>query len=164
MDEDSELIRRYTRENAEEAFAALVRRHVDLVFSIARIPNLARNGQVRDVEGIDENTIFAVRTWMKEDPQSAIRWLGSIPPEGNQRMHMIEAFIAIELGSDPEIAFLLANSIGNESARVRRLKDVVTIWAPVDSASAATAVRTADVPEKARVLLLREVERSSRPR
>ena len=35
MDEDSELIRRHIREGAEEAFAALVRRHVELVFSTA---------------------------------------------------------------------------------------------------------------------------------
>ena len=41
-DEDSELIQRHTLENAEEAFAALVRRHVDLVFSSVLRP---ANGQ-----------------------------------------------------------------------------------------------------------------------
>ena len=34
-DEDSELLRRYADEKSEEAFAALVRRHLDLVYSVA---------------------------------------------------------------------------------------------------------------------------------
>ena len=35
MTDDAELLRRYVREGAEDAFADLVRRHVDLVYSAA---------------------------------------------------------------------------------------------------------------------------------
>lgn len=34
-EDDSELLRRYAEERSEEAFAALVRRHIDLVYSVA---------------------------------------------------------------------------------------------------------------------------------
>jgi hypothetical protein len=44
-DDDLELLARYTRQHAEEAFAEIVRRHLDLVFSAAlrhvRSPQLA---------------------------------------------------------------------------------------------------------------------------
>src|SRR5256886_7012087 len=44
-DTDLELLRRYTRQQAEDAFAALVRRHLNLVYSAAlrqvRSPQLA---------------------------------------------------------------------------------------------------------------------------
>ena len=44
-DTDLQLLARYTRQNAEDAFAELVRRHLDLVFSAAlrqvRSPQLA---------------------------------------------------------------------------------------------------------------------------
>ena len=35
MSEDAELLRRYATENSEAAFAELIRRHVDLVYSAA---------------------------------------------------------------------------------------------------------------------------------
>src|SRR4051812_18722784 len=36
MIEDTELLRRYAREKSEDAFAELVRRRIDLVYSVAR--------------------------------------------------------------------------------------------------------------------------------
>src|SRR5215212_3950498 len=47
MPDDHELLRRYVDENAEDAFTALVQRHVDLVYAVARRktggdPHLAR--------------------------------------------------------------------------------------------------------------------------
>src|SRR5687768_6113668 len=35
MDDDSELLRRFTHQHSQEAFAELVRRHVDLVYAVA---------------------------------------------------------------------------------------------------------------------------------
>ena len=35
QNQDSELLRRYTEEKSEAAFAELVRRHLDLVYSVA---------------------------------------------------------------------------------------------------------------------------------
>lgn len=37
-DNDLQLLARYTRQNAEDAFAEIVRRHLDLVFSAALRP------------------------------------------------------------------------------------------------------------------------------
>jgi hypothetical protein len=37
-DNDLHLLARYTRQNAEDAFAEIVRRHLDLVFSDALCP------------------------------------------------------------------------------------------------------------------------------
>jgi hypothetical protein len=96
--------------------------------------------------------------------QAAIRWLGSVPTDGNQRTHTIEALIAIETGDDPEIAFLLANSISLESSRISRLRDVLRAWAPLDRAAAAGAVRSADVSDENRAFLLTFVERESQSR
>jgi DNA-directed RNA polymerase sigma subunit (sigma70/sigma32) len=39
MTSDGELLRRYTESNSEDAFAELVRRHLDLVYSAARQKN-----------------------------------------------------------------------------------------------------------------------------
>lgn len=130
---------------------------------LAHIGNLGHNPKVQDV-GVDAATVAIVRSWLKQDPKAAIQWLGSVPAEGNQQLHTIEAFVAIEAEADPEIAFMLVNSIGSETSRMNRFTDVLRAWARVDPAAAANAVPTADVSEENRAHLREFVEREARPR
>lgn len=103
------------------------------------------------------------RAWMKADPQAVFTWLGSIPTERNQRMHTIEAIIAIELESDPEAALLLANYHSKESSRIGRLRDVVSVWASLDPSAATEATQNANVSEQDRAQLLKAVRNLSHP-
>ncbi len=131
--------------------------------ALAHIGNLGPNPRVEN-SGLDAAAVAAIREWMKRDPKAALQWVASVPAERNQQLHTIEAFIAIEEDGDPELAFLLANSIGLETSRVARLVDVLKVWAPRDPAAAGAAVQTADVSEEKRAFLLKKVEIESRPR
>lgn len=129
---------------------------------LAHVGNIVRDGKIEPNRGLDAATVAVFRAWMEQDPSAAIQWLGTLPPEGNQRMHTQEALIAIELETDPETAFLLANSIGLETSRISRLRDVVRAWAPRDLAAATAAVQGADVSEEMRAMLLAFAQRESR--
>jgi hypothetical protein len=55
--DDMELVRRYTRDDSEEAFATLVSRHINLVYSVA-LRQLA--GSVDPLEAIQRLKSFSV--------------------------------------------------------------------------------------------------------
>jgi len=123
---------------------------------LAHIKN-PHSSQLGEIVGIDPATVSTVRAWMEQDPEAMLAWLGSIPTQGNQQMHTTEAVVAIEAGSDPQLAFELANSIEQEGSRIARIGDVLKIWAPLDPPAAASAVQAADIPGAERDYFLRKI-------
>jgi hypothetical protein len=109
---------------------------------------------------LESGHVANIRAWVKEDPEEVIRWIAALPTSSSQREHTLEAVIAVETETDPELAFMLANSIAPGSARSNRLSDVVRAWAPRDPAAVAQAVAAADLPDDLRARLNRVIERA----
>ena len=70
MSQDAELLRRYATEHSEAAFAELVRRHVDLVYSAAlRLVN----GDTHGAQDVTQQVFYGI------GPAGQNRW-SAIPP------------------------------------------------------------------------------------
>lgn len=123
---------------------------------------IAKIGALRGSNQLDAAHIANIRTWARQDPEGLVRWLGSVPGDAKQREHSIEAALYSVTESDPELAFLLANSIEREVPRMNRLSDVVRAWAPHDPAAAERTIAASDLTPEIRQRLLRYVEHAKR--
>ena len=106
---------------------------------------------------LDDADVANIRAWVKQDPEGLVRWIAALPTP-RQREHATEAVISLEKETDPELAFILANSIEDERPRGNRLSDVIKVWAPRDPDAAERAIAKADLPENVRQRLLLHVE------
>jgi RNA polymerase sigma factor (sigma-70 family) len=122
--------------------------------TLAQINSTA--GRVKLESGHVDN----IRAWVKEDPEGVIRWIAALPTSPRQREHTLEAVIAVETETNPDLAFMLANSITRDLARSNRLTSVVRDWALRDPAAAAQAVAAANLSDELRARLNLFIERA----
>lgn len=120
----------------------------------------SRIGEVK----LEEAHIANIRAWVKQDPEGVVRWVAELPVSSRQREHTLEAVIAVETETNPELAFMLANSIAREMPRSNRMHEVLRQWAERDSAAAAQAVAQADLAPEIRARMSRTVEMIARMR
>jgi len=107
--------------------------------------------------GDSNMAVKAIATnWAKQDPTAAAAWITSLPP-GNNYDNAATSFAQAQKTKDPASAFTFANTIANNNSRSYYVSQVINSWATKDPAAALAAVQSANISDKARAVLIQNI-------
>ena len=95
--------------------------------------------------------------WYQEDSNAAADWIDALP-QGKNRDASISSIASNLQRSDPATAFAWAESIGDDNSRIDSLSYVVRTWKDYDKDAAQKMVGKADLSDKERSRLLKNLE------
>lgn len=96
-------------------------------------------------------------SWAQYDAAATAQWLGTLEA-GSSRDAAIAPLVSQIQGSDPAMAFTWASSISDENDRLNQLKDTLGSWRKSDLKAARAAFDAANLTDKERESLGKELE------
>lgn len=100
---------------------------------------------------------YVIDNWSEADPVSASEFVGALP-EGGERDSAVESLVRRVQQNDPESAFIWAESITDEKKRSNVVRNAAMQWKEIDADAAFQAVGNADIPDEAKVQLLKQLQ------
>lgn len=95
--------------------------------------------------------------WMKKDMAGASQWLESLP-DGKARDAGVFQIVYVTQSKNPSTAFAWANSLSDQHSRYSQISQTLRYWKKIDPAKARAAVRQANVSDRQRENLLRNLQ------
>ena len=110
------------------------------------------NGQSRD-EGLEAVS----KSWCQYDAIATAQWLGTLE-SGSSRDAAIQPLVNQIRKTDPTTAFSWAASISDDNQRLNQLRQTLSTWRSSDLRAARAAFQAADLSDKERESLAKEVK------
>ncbi len=110
-----------------------------------------------DGQSRDEGLKAVSKSWSDYDAIATAQWLGTLE-SGSSRDAAIQPLVKQIRETDPTTAFSWAASISDESQRLNQLRQTLSSWRESDLAAARAAFDSADLTDKERQSLAKELE------
>jgi hypothetical protein len=105
----------------------------------------------------DEGLKAVSESWSRYDTVAAAQWLGTLEA-GSSRDAAIQPLVEQVRSTDPHTAFSWAASISDDNERLNQLRETLKSWRGSDLKAARAAFQAADLPDRDRAKLAKELE------
>jgi hypothetical protein len=95
--------------------------------------------------------------WTQDDFEGATKWIDTLP-DGKARDTGVQSIVSATSNSDAPTAFEWANTISDDNQRENALSTVISYWKQNNANKARAAVNQADLSQKERERLLKQLE------
>jgi len=109
-------------------------------------------------DGTRVNSVTAIAaSWAEQDPAALAAWMQSLP-NGPERDAAVGQYITSQAAFDPESAYNLASSIGDDNSRFSQITISLVVWARKDPAAAEAALATAPITNPQRKVIATDIK------